>query len=160
MIKCGLGFDAHRFEEGRLLIIGGVKIDYHMGLLGHSDADVLVHAVIDAIIGALGKGDIGKHFPDTDNKYKNIDSLILLNQVFKLMDSEGFVINNIDATIVAQEPKLSPYTQMMSEAISKVLNCEPSKINIKAKTTEGMGFEGRKEGISAQCICTLIIKQY
>ena len=157
MIRIGYGYDAHRLEEGRRLVLGGVDIPYEKGLLGHSDADVLIHAVIDAIIGALGLGDIGKHFPDSDEAYKGADSVLLLSRTYDMMKEHGYSISNIDATIVAQEPRMAPYIEDMRENISKALMCSKECVNIKAKTTERMGFEGRGEGISAHA-AALILK--
>lgn len=148
--KIGLGFDAHAFASGRDFIIGGVKIPYEKGLMGHSDADVLVHSIMDAILGALGKGDIGMHFPDSDPAYKEISSLKLLARVAKLMGEEGFTIKNLDATIILEKPKISHLYQEMKKNIASQLQIEESQINIKATTTEGMGFTGRGEGVFAQ----------
>ena len=155
MFKVGIGFDAHRLAKGRPLIIGGVKIPYDLGLSGHSDADVLIHAIIDAILGALAMGDIGTHFPDNDPAYKDIDSTILLRKVMELVKKEGYRINNLDNTIVAEMPKLAPHIPGMKERLSEVLNILPGQINIKATTTEGMGFCGRGEGISAISIVSI-----
>lgn len=155
MFKVGIGFDAHRLDKGRPLIIGGVKIPYDLGLSGHSDADVLIHAIIDGILGALAMGDIGIHFPDDDPAYKDIDSTILLRKVMELVKKEGYGINNIDNTIVAEMPKLTPHIPSMKERLCKVLGILPGQINIKATTTEGMGFCGRGEGISAISIVSL-----
>ncbi|MGB4351400.1 MAG: 2-C-methyl-D-erythritol 2,4-cyclodiphosphate synthase, partial [Tissierellaceae bacterium] len=141
--------------EGRDLIVGGVRIPHERGLLGHSDADVLVHAIMDSILGALALGDIGKHFPDTDPEYKDISSIILLERVFKLMKEQGYEIGNIDATVAAQRPKLALYIDEMRANIAKVLETELENINIKATTTEELGFVGRKEGISSYCVCLL-----
>ena len=155
MFKVGIGIDAHRLAKGRPLIIGGVKIPYDLGLLGHSDADVLIHAIIDGILGALALGDIGIHFPDNDPAYKDIDSTILLRKVMELVKKEGYRINNLDNTIVAEMPKLAPHIPGMKERLSEVLNILPGQINIKATTTEGMGFCGRGEGISAISIVSI-----
>jgi len=155
LFKVGIGFDAHRLDKGRPLIIGGVKIPYDLGLSGHSDADVLIHAIIDGILGALAMGDIGIHFPDDDPAYKDIDSTILLRKVMELVKKEGYGINNIDNTIVAEMPKLTPHIPSMKERLCKVLGILPGQINIKATTTEGMGFCGRGEGISAISIVSL-----
>lgn len=149
-IKIGLGFDAHAFAAGRNLILGGVKIPYEKGLMGHSDADVLVHSIMDAILGALGRGDIGMHFPDSDPAYKGISSLKLLARVAKLTGEEGFTIKNLDATIILEKPKISHLYQEMKKNIASQLQIEESQINIKATTTEGMGFTGRGEGVFAQ----------
>lgn len=148
-----MGYDVHRLVENRDLILGGVTIPYKKGLLGHSDADVLVHAVIDSLLGATALGDIGTHFPDTDPKYKNISSIDLLKEVGILIHTNGYSISNIDSTIIAQAPKMSPHIQTMRENISKALNITLDKINIKATTEEGLGFTGTGEGISSQSIC-------
>jgi len=155
MFKVGIGYDAHRFVEKRKLILGGVEIPFEKGLLGHSDADVLIHAIIDAILGAMGENDIGRLFPDTDMKYKDISSIILLKEVSKLLENKSMSIINIDTTIVAQKPKISPYTDEMKTNIAKALNIEKTQVNIKGKTTEGLGFEGREEGVSAYAIVLL-----
>ncbi len=155
-MRIGIGYDVHSLVEGRKLIIGGVEIPFERGLLGHSDADVLIHAIMDSILGALGLGDIGKHFPDTDNQYKNISSLILLEKVYNIMLESKYRIGNIDTIIVAQRPKLAPYIEDMKMEISKVLNTSISNINIKATTTEKLGFEGREEGIAAHSACLLV----
>lgn len=154
-MRVGLGYDVHTLTENRKLILGGVEIPYDKGLLGHSDADVLVHAIMDALLGAAALGDIGKHFPDTDNGFKDISSLILLEQTNNILKSHGFSINNIDSTIVAQSPKLSPFIEEMRKNISGVLQIDISYVNIKATTTESLGFEGRKEGISAFAITSV-----
>ncbi len=148
-----MGYDVHRLVENRDLILGGVTIPYKKGLLGHSDADVLVHAVIDSLLGATALGDIGTHFPDTDTKYKNISSIDLLKEVGVLIHTNGYSISNIDSTIIAQAPKMSPHIQNMRENISKALNITLDKINVKATTEEGLGFTGTGEGISSQSIC-------
>ncbi len=154
-MRIGFGYDVHRLVEGRDLIVGGVRIPHERGLLGHSDADVLVHAIMDSILGALALGDVGKHFPDTDPEYKDISSIILLERVFKLMKEQGYEIGNIDATVAAQRPKLALYIDEMRANIAKVLETELENINIKATTTEELGFVGRKEGISSYCVCLL-----
>ena len=154
-MRIGHGFDVHAPTEDRKLIIGGVDIPHEKGLLGHSDADVLVHAIMDSILGALALGDIGKHFPDNDMEYKDISSLNLLNRVNKLMKNKGYLIANIDATIIAQEPKLAPYIENMRRNIANVLEIDIGKINVKATTTEWLGYEGRKEGISSHSVCLL-----
>ena len=154
-MRIGHGYDVHRLVEGRDLIIGGVKISHTLGLLGHSDADVLLHAVMDAVLGALALGDIGKHFPDSDERYKGISSLALLSEVCSLMKKEGASVVNIDCTVIAQKPKLSPYIQQMREAVAKTLSCDVGRINIKATTEEGLGFSGKEEGISAHAVCLL-----
>jgi len=153
-MRIGFGYDSHKLAEGRKLIIGGVEIPYSMGLSGHSDADVLCHAVIDSIIGALGLGDIGRHFPDTDNKWKDASSIELLSRTVELMGSKGFEILWIDATVIAEQPKLGPFINKMKDNISKA-GIPLSLINIKAKTNEGMGFTGKGEGIAAQAVCLL-----
>ena len=155
MMRIGHGYDVHRLAEGRTLIIGGVKIPYEKGLLGHSDADVLVHAIMDALLGALALGDIGMHFPDCDPAYKNADSLVLLRQVFLLVQKEGMHIVNIDSTILAQAPKLAPYIASMRKNLAMTLELAENCINIKATTEEGLGFTGRKEGIAAHAVCLL-----
>lgn len=154
-MRVGIGYDAHRLVEGRKLIIGGVHIPFEKGLLGHSDADVLAHAINDALLGAACLGDIGKHFPDTDPKYKDISSLVLMKRVAELLKNEGFGIVNIDSVIVAERPKFAPYIEKMRENIASALGIQKDKISIKATTTEGMGFEGRGEGISAKAICLI-----
>ena len=154
-MRVGMGYDVHRLVEGRDLILGGVKIEHSLGLMGHSDADVLIHAIMDALLGAAALGDIGKHFPDTDEKYKGISSMKLLEHVKGLIEEEGYVIENIDATIIAQKPKLRPYMEEMEENIAKVLKIEKNQINLKATTEEKLGFTGREEGIAAQAICSL-----
>lgn len=156
MIAVGQGFDVHQLVEGRPCIIGGVTIPYEKGLLGHSDADVLLHAVSDAILGALGLGDIGRHFPDTDPAFKDADSLKLLEHVWALARERGYRLGNIDSTIIAQKPKMAPYIPQMTEVIAKALGAEPSKVNVKATTTEQLGFTGRGEGIAAQSIVCLL----
>jgi 2-C-methyl-D-erythritol 2,4-cyclodiphosphate synthase len=154
-MRIGLGFDVHSFKTGRKLILGGVEIDYHMGLEGHSDADVLVHALMDAILGACGLGDIGVHFPDTDMKYKDISSLLLLDEVRKKMEEKGLEIVNVDLILIVQEPNVSKYFNEMKKNVAGVLNIKQGIVNIKATTTEGLGFCGRKEGIAAQCAVLL-----
>lgn len=154
-MRIGFGYDVHELVEERKLIIGGVDIPFEKGLLGHSDADVLVHAIMDSILGALALGDIGAHFPDTDQKYKDISSLLLLERVKKTMDSEKYKIGNIDATVAAQVPKLAPFILEMRKNIARVLDCSIEDINIKATTTEKLGFVGRKEGISSYSVCML-----
>ena len=154
-MRIGLGYDVHRLVEGRKLIIGGVEIPNEKGLLGHSDADVLIHAIMDAILGSAALGDIGKHFPDTDEKYKGISSIKLLNYVFDLIDTKGYCIINVDATIVAQKPKMRPYIDDMRKNISHALNISIDDVNVKATTEEGLGFTGSQEGISAQAICLI-----
>ena len=155
-MRVGLGYDVHKLVDGRKLIIGGVDIPHEKGLLGHSDADVLVHAVMDSILGALALGDIGKHFPDTDEKYKGADSIKLLEFVHNLIDEKGYAIGNIDCTIIAQSPKMAPHISNMRENMAKALNTSTDNINVKATTEEGLGFTGAKEGIAAQSICLLV----
>ncbi|EKQ52256.1 MULTISPECIES: 2-C-methyl-D-erythritol 2,4-cyclodiphosphate synthase [unclassified Clostridium] len=154
-MRVGLGYDVHRLVEDRKLIIGGVEIPFEKGLLGHSDADVLLHAIMDSLLGACALGDIGKHFPDTDNAFKGISSILLLEKTGKLIFEAGYIINNIDATIIAQKPKMMPHIENMRENISKALNIDISKINIKATTEEGLGFTGEMLGISAQSIASV-----
>ncbi|MDN5332545.1 MAG: 2-C-methyl-D-erythritol 2,4-cyclodiphosphate synthase [Tepidanaerobacteraceae bacterium] len=154
-MRIGIGYDAHRLVKGRKLVLGGVEIPYEKGLLGHSDADVLVHAINDALLGAAALGDIGVHFPDTDPEYKDIRSVILLKRVGEMLKREGFGVVNIDAVICAERPKLSPYVERMRENIAQALNISKEKVSVKATTTEGMGFEGRGEGISAQAVCLI-----
>lgn len=155
-MRVGMGYDVHRLTEGRKLILGGVEIPYEKGLLGHSDADVLVHAIMDALLGAAALGDIGKHFPDTDPAYKGISSIRLLEHVGTLLEEHHYVIENIDATIIAQRPKLLSYMPEMVKNVAKALGIEPGQVNIKATTEEGLGFTGSGEGISAQAICLLM----
>ncbi len=154
-MRVGLGYDVHKLIEGRDLILGGVNIPYEKGLLGHSDADVVVHAIMDAILGAAALGDIGKHFPDTDSSYEGISSIILLEKVAKLIEEKMYIIENIDATIIAQRPKLLDFMPQMVENVAKALNLPITSVNIKATTEEGLGFTGSGEGISAQAICSL-----
>ncbi len=154
-MRIGMGYDVHRLTEGRELIIGGVRIPYEKGLLGHSDADVLLHAIMDALLGAAALGDIGKHFPDTDPAYKGISSLELLRKVGELLEEQSFLIENIDATIIAQAPKMRPYIDTMREKIADTLGITVEQVNIKATTEEGLGFTGQGEGISSQAICLL-----
>ncbi|MED4292361.1 2-C-methyl-D-erythritol 2,4-cyclodiphosphate synthase [Priestia megaterium] len=149
-IRVGQGFDVHEFAEGRPLIIGGLEIPYEKGLLGHSDADVLLHTIADALLGATAKGDIGKHFPDTDPEFKDADSAKLLQHVWKLLKDEGYELSNVDCTIIAQKPKMAPYIEPMRERIAQLLEASISQINVKATTTEKLGFTGREEGIAAQ----------
>jgi len=153
--RVGTGFDVHKFEEGRKLILGGVDIPYEKGLAGHSDADVLVHALMDALLGAAAMGDIGRHFPDTDQKYKGISSLKLLEHVGSLLLDEGYSIGNVDVTVIAQAPKIAPHIEAMRDNIAEILKLEKSRINIKGTTTEKLGFTGRKEGIAAEAVCAL-----
>lgn len=158
MIRVGQGFDVHKLVEGRPLIIGGVTIPYEKGLLGHSDADVLLHTITDAILGALALGDIGKHFPDTDPAYKDADSLELLRRVWAMVEKKGYQLGNVDATIMAQKPKMLPYIPAMVEVIANVLHGDSSQVNVKATTTEQLGFVGRGEGIASQAIVCLVKK--
>lgn len=154
-MRVGMGYDVHKLAEGRKLIVGGVNIPYEKGLLGHSDADVLTHAIMDALLGAAALGDIGKHFPDSDEKYKGADSIELLRHVKQLLDEHMYVIGNIDATIIAQRPKFAPFIPDMVVRISEALGIDKSQVNIKATTEEGLGFTGSGEGISSQAICLL-----
>lgn len=154
-MRIGQGYDVHKLVEGRELILCGVKIPHETGLLGHSDADVALHALSDALLGAAGLGDIGRHFPDTDQSYKGISSMILLEEVVKKISGEGFGIENVDITIICQRPKLLGYIPEMKKNLEKVLAIPEERINIKATTTEGLGFEGRKEGISAMAVALL-----
>ncbi|ANF98408.1 2-C-methyl-D-erythritol 2,4-cyclodiphosphate synthase [Paenibacillus bovis] len=156
MIRIGQGFDVHQLVEGRPCIIGGVTIPYEKGLLGHSDADVLLHTITDAILGALAMGDIGKHFPDTDPEFKDADSLKLMLHIWKMIRERGYRLGNVDATIIAQKPKMAPYIPQMVEVIAKALDAEIDQVNVKATTTEQLGFTGRGEGIAAQAVVCLI----
>ena len=156
MFRIGFGYDVHRLVEGRPLILGGVEIPYGFGLEGHSDADVLTHAVIDAIIGALGAGDIGRHFPDTDLKYKGVSSLSMLRTVMDMVKGDGFWLNNLDTTITAQAPKLAPHLSNMRERLAETLETSVSQINIKATTSEDLGFCGRREGMEAFAVVSLV----
>lgn len=155
-MRVGLGYDVHRLVEDRDLILGGVKIPYEKGLLGHSDADVLLHAVMDALLGAAALGDIGKHFPDSDPAYKGISSIKLLQHVGTLLEQENYQIINIDATIIAQRPKMAPHIPQMVKNVAETLKIAESQVNIKATTEEGLGFTGTGEGISSQAICSLM----
>lgn len=154
-MRVGMGYDVHKLVEGRDLIIGGVKIPHTLGLLGHSDADVLLHAIMDALLGAAGLGDIGKHFPDTDPQYKGISSIKLLEHVAKLISDKNYVVENIDATIIAQKPKMRPYIEQMEQNIAAALGIDVDQVNVKATTEEGLGFTGTEQGISSQAICAL-----
>ena len=154
-MRVGMGYDVHRLTAGRKLILGGVEIPYGKGLLGHSDADVLVHAVMDALLGAAALGDIGKYFPDTDPEYEGVSSIRLLEHVGRLLDEKGYVIENIDATVVAQRPKMRPYIEQMRENIATALRIETDQVNVKATTEEGLGFTGTGEGISSQAVCAV-----
>jgi 2-C-methyl-D-erythritol 2,4-cyclodiphosphate synthase len=155
MTRIGIGYDVHRLVDGRKLIIGGADIPYEKGLLGHSDADVLLHAICDALLGAAGLGDIGKHFPDTDQRYKGIASIELLAEVNRLLEEKGFRVNNIDATIVAERPKLAPHIPQMTANIVNAVNVDKGAVNVKATTTEGLGFAGKGEGMAAYAVCTI-----
>lgn len=154
-MRVGMGYDVHQLVEGRKLILGGVDIPHETGLLGHSDADVLIHAVMDALLGAAALGDIGKHFPDTDHAYEGISSLKLLRRVGELLAKESYVVENIDATVVAQKPKLRPYIAQMEQNIAHALSLQKDQVNVKATTEEGLGFTGNKQGMSAYAICAL-----
>jgi 2-C-methyl-D-erythritol 2,4-cyclodiphosphate synthase len=154
--RIGLGFDVHRLVPERPLILGGLKIPFHLGLSGHSDADVLVHALGDALLGAAGLGDLGRHFPDSDPQFKGISSLRLLETILSLVREKGYRIENVDLTLVAQEPKLAPYVLPMQTALAEVLNISVDQINIKATTTEGLGFSGRQEGMAAYAVALLV----
>lgn len=155
-MRVGMGYDVHRLTEGRKLILGGVEIPWEKGLLGHSDADVLIHAVMDALLGAAALGDIGKHFPDTDPAYKGISSILLLRHVAELLKKNGYAIGNVDATIIAQKPKMAPHILKMRENMAEAMGISVDCLNVKATTEEGLGFTGREEGIAAQAICLLI----
>ncbi|MBP5271142.1 MAG: 2-C-methyl-D-erythritol 2,4-cyclodiphosphate synthase [Clostridia bacterium] len=153
MIRVGEGYDVHRLVKGRQLIIGGVTIDYPLGLDGHSDADVLAHAITDAIFGSLALGDIGSHFPDTDDRYRGADSMLLLAETGRILKSHGFNVVNIDSTVIAQKPKMAPHINSMRENIARALGIDASAVSVKAKTEEGLGFTGRQEGIAARAVC-------
>ncbi|MGI9211983.1 MAG: 2-C-methyl-D-erythritol 2,4-cyclodiphosphate synthase [Methylococcaceae bacterium] len=155
MIRIGQGYDAHRFQDGGQLILGGVEIDYPRSLLAHSDGDVALHALCDALLGAAGLGDIGRHFPDSEQAFKGVDSRVLLREVCARIAQPGFSVGNVDLTIVAQKPKLAPYIPTMCSRIAEDLGVEPGQVNVKATTTEGMGFEGRGEGISAYAVALI-----
>lgn len=154
-MRVGMGYDVHRLAEGRRLILGGVEIPFEQGILGHSDADVLAHAVIDALLGAAGLGDIGRHFPDSDPQYENISSLILLARVGQLLRGQGWKVGNIDATVVAQRPRLAPYVEAMRRHLAEALEIEVARIGVKATTSDGLGFTGRGEGIAAFAVALL-----
>lgn len=158
MIRIGHGYDVHQLVEGRDLILGGVKIPHTLGLLGHSDADVLLHAISDSLLGALALGDIGKHFPDTDPRYKGADSLVLLQHVVALIQEHGYAVGNLDAVILAQKPKLAPHIEAMRENIARVCGVPVTSVSVKATTEERLGFTGREEGISAHCVVLLLKK--
>ncbi len=154
-MRIGIGYDVHRLVPERKLILGGVEIPHSLGLLGHSDADVLTHALMDALLGAVGKGDIGRWFPDQDPRYAGIDSLLLLEQVMKIVKEEGYRIGNVDGVVIAQRPKLGGYFPRMQENLARVMECDPTQINLKATTEERLGFTGREEGIAAEVVCLL-----
>ena len=158
MIRIGHGYDVHRLTEGRPLILGGVDIPHETGLLGHSDADVLVHAIMDSMLGALALGDIGKHFPDTDENYRGADSIELLRKVTKIIEKHSYAVSNIDSTILAQAPKLAPYIDEMRENIASAIGIEVDRVSIKATTEEKLGFTGEKKGIAAHAVCLLTKK--
>ncbi|ENR4665593.1 2-C-methyl-D-erythritol 2,4-cyclodiphosphate synthase [Listeria innocua] len=155
MIRIGQGYDVHKLDYDRELTIGGIKIPYEKGLLGHSDADVLLHAITDAIIGAIGALDIGHFFPDTDMAYKDADSAELLAEIWRQVEAEGFKLGNLDATIIAEKPKMAPYVELMKRRIAELLHAEPSQVNVKATTTEKLGFTGREEGIASLAVVLL-----
>jgi len=154
-VRVGYGFDVHRLVAGRPLFLGGVEIPHTLGLQGHSDADVLLHAVCDALLGAAGLGDIGEHFPDTNPAYKGVASLTLLAETGRMVKERGFFVENLDATIIAQKPKIAPYRDRMAENISRALGIEPGRVNVKATTTEGLGIAGREEGMAAACVALI-----
>lgn len=158
MIRVGVGYDVHRFEADRKLILGGVEIPFEQGLSGHSDADALIHALIDALLGAAALGDIGAHFPDTDEAYRGADSRELLARVVALLAERGMRPNNVDSVVVAQRPKLAPYIPAMREVISSILGIPPDRVGIKATTGEGLGFVGREEGVAAHAVCTISVE--
>lgn len=154
-MRVGMGYDVHKLTKDRDLILGGVKIPWEMGLLGHSDADVLIHAVMDALLGAAALGDIGKHFPDTDPAYKGISSVKLLSHVMELLKDNGFSVGNVDAVIIAQKPKMAPHIPQMKKNLAEAMGISENRVNIKATTEEGLGFTGREEGIASQAVCLL-----
>lgn len=156
MIRIGQGFDVHKFEEGRPLILGGVQIPHDRGLAGHSDADVLLHTITDAALGAIGEGDIGRHFPDTDAAYKDADSAILLENIWKIVKEKGYKLGNIDCTIIAQKPKMAPHIEVIQKRVAELLEADVSQVNIKATTTERLGFTGREEGIASMAAILLV----
>ncbi len=158
-MRIGHGYDVHRLTEGRRLVIGGVEIPWERGLLGHSDADVLLHAVTDALLGAAGLGDIGQHFPDSDPTYEGADSFLLLKKAWELLAERGYAVGNVDCTVIAQRPKLAPYIAAMRDRIAEALSVEPERINVKATTEEHLGFTGREEGISAHALCLICEKE-
>lgn len=155
MMRIGQGYDVHKLVEGRKLVLGGVLIPYEKGLLGHSDADVLTHAVMDALLGALSLGDIGKHFPDTDEKYKGADSIMLLKEVMKLINANGYTVGNVDCTVAAEAPKLKPYIEKMRETLANAMGTDIFNVSVKATTEEGMGITGNGEGMTATAVCLL-----
>ena len=157
-MKIGFGYDVHKLKRGRKLILGGVEIPFPRGLEGYSDADVLLHAVVDALIGAMGEGDIGKHFPAGDLRYKGISSITLLGKIKELLDLKGYMVGNVDSTVVLEKPRLSPFTQAMRANIASALGVAPEQVNVKAKTEEGLGFTGEGSGISAYCVCLILKK--
>ncbi|WP_071027671.1 2-C-methyl-D-erythritol 2,4-cyclodiphosphate synthase [Peptoniphilus raoultii] len=154
-MRIGIGYDVHKFASDRKLFIGGLEIPYEYGLLGHSDADVLIHAIMDALLGAMGKRDIGFYFPDNDEEFKDIDSKILLKKVFQMMKNENYKVSNIDSIVICEKPKLKNYIEEMRKILAKILETSPSNISIKATTTEKLGFTGREEGIAAQAVCLI-----
>ena len=156
MIRIGQGFDVHKFEEGRPLIIGGITIPHDRGLTGHSDADVLLHTITDAALGAIGEGDIGRHFPDTDAAFKDADSAVLLEKIWALVEGKGYKLGNIDCTIIAQKPKMAPHIETIRARIAELLHADVSQVNVKATTTEKLGFTGREEGIAAMATILLM----
>ena len=158
MFRVGQGYDVHAFAEGRKLILGGIEVPHDRGLLGHSDADVLLHTITDAALGAIGEGDIGRHFPDTDPEWKDADSAKLLQYIWKMVEEKGYVLGNVDATIIAQRPKMAPYIEPMKNRIAELLNADPSQVNVKATTTEKLGFTGREEGIASLATILLFKK--
>ena len=158
MIRVGQGFDVHEFAENRPLIIGGIEIPYERGLIGHSDADVLLHTITDAALGAIGEGDIGRHFPDTDPDFKDADSAKLLEHIWKLVDARGYKLGNIDCTIIAQKPKMAPYIETIRARVAELLQADASQVNVKATTTEKLGFTGREEGIASLATILLVKK--
>jgi len=157
-MRVGFGFDLHRLVQGRKLVLGGVAIPFDKGLLGHSDADVLLHAICDALLGAAGLGDIGQHFPDTDDALKDISSTVLVARTFRMISDKGFLVNNVDATILAEAPKLAPHAVSMEASVARLLKIEPECVNVKATTMEGFGIVGRGEAIAAMCVVSLVLK--
>lgn len=155
MIRIGQGFDVHKFEEGRPLILGGILIPHNKGLTGHSDADVLLHTITDAALGAIGEGDIGRHFPDTDSAFKDADSAVLLEKIWELVNKRGYELGNIDCTIIAEQPKMAPHIEVIQQRVAELLKADTSQVNIKATTTEKLGFTGRGEGIAAMATILL-----